>query len=65
MKVITHYVVTFFVFDQTIDFEAFALCREAVYVLLPWNEVPFDIARYLLVAVDGDHTFGPGIFIQR
>jgi hypothetical protein len=30
------------------------LCREAMYVPLPWNEVSFDIARGLLVAVDYD-----------
>jgi hypothetical protein len=27
-----------------------------VYVPLPWNEVPFDVARCLLVVVDGDHA---------
>jgi hypothetical protein len=46
----------FFVYDRAIAFEAFALCREAVYVSLPWNEVPFDVVRCLLVAVDGDHA---------
>jgi hypothetical protein len=33
-----------------------ALCRKAVYVPLPWNEVSFYIARGLLVAVDCDHA---------
>jgi hypothetical protein len=46
----------FFVFDRAIAFEAFALYREAVYVLLSWNEVPFDVTCCLLVAVDGDHA---------
>jgi hypothetical protein len=36
--------------------EAFALYCEAVYVSLPWNEVSFDVARCLLIAVDSDHT---------
>jgi hypothetical protein len=55
----------FFVFDWALALEAFVLCREAVYVSLPWNEVSFDVTRCLLVAVDGDHAYGPGIFMQR
>jgi hypothetical protein len=31
-----------------------ALRRKAVYVPLPWNEVPFNVARSLLVAIDCD-----------
>jgi hypothetical protein len=46
----------FFIFDWAIVFEAFALCREALYVLLPWNEIPFDVVCYLQVAVYGDHA---------
>jgi hypothetical protein len=34
----------------------FALRRKAVYVPLPWNEVSFNVARGLLVAVDCDHA---------
>jgi hypothetical protein len=33
-----------------------ALCREAVYVPLPWNEVSFYVARGLLVAIDCDRA---------
>ena len=46
----------FSVFDWASALEAFALCHVTVYILLPWNEVSFDVARYLLVAVDSDHT---------
>jgi hypothetical protein len=46
----------FFVFDSAIASEAFALCREAVHVSLPWNEVSFNVVRCLLVVVDGDHA---------
>jgi hypothetical protein len=35
----------FFVCDRATTFEAFAFCREVVYVPLPWNEVPFNVAR--------------------
>jgi hypothetical protein len=34
----------------------FALRRKAVYVPLPWNEVSFNVARGLLVAIDCDHA---------
>jgi hypothetical protein len=34
----------------------FALRRKAVYVTLPWNEVSFNVARSLLVAIDCDHA---------
>jgi hypothetical protein len=34
----------------------FALCRKAVYVPLPWNEVSFNVARGLLVAIDYDQA---------
>jgi hypothetical protein len=34
----------------------FALRRKAVYVPLPWNEVSFDVASGLLVAIDCDHA---------
>jgi hypothetical protein len=33
-----------------------ALCREAVYVPLPWNEVSFYVACGLLVAIDCDRA---------
>jgi hypothetical protein len=46
----------FFICDRATAFEAFALCCEAVYVSLPWNEVPFNVARCLLVFIDGYHT---------
>jgi hypothetical protein len=52
----------FFVFDQAISFEAFTLCREAVYVSLPWNEVSFNVARCLLVIIDSDHALWPWDF---
>jgi hypothetical protein len=45
-----------FIFDWAIAFEAFVLNCEAVYVLLLWNKVSFDVARCLLVVVDSDHT---------
>jgi hypothetical protein len=48
----------FFVCDWVTAFEAFALCHEAVYVPLPWNEVPLNAAHCLLVAIDGDHALG-------
>ena len=54
----------FFVFDWASALEAFALCREAVYVSLPWNEVSFDVARCLLVALDSDHTLWAWDFIE-
>jgi hypothetical protein len=47
---------TFFAFDWALALEAFALCCEVVYVSLPWNEVSFNVARCLLVAVDSDHA---------
>jgi hypothetical protein len=34
----------------------FVLRRKAVYVPLPWNEVSFNVARGLLVAIDCDHA---------
>jgi hypothetical protein len=34
----------------------FALCRKAVYVPLPWNEVSFNVVRSLLVVIDCDHA---------
>jgi hypothetical protein len=34
----------------------FAPCRKAVYVSLPWNEVSFNVACSLLVAIDCDHA---------
>jgi hypothetical protein len=43
----------FFVCDRATAFEAFALCGEVVYVPLPWNEVPLNVARCLLVVIDG------------
>jgi hypothetical protein len=46
----------FFVCDRVTAFKVFALFREAVYVLLPWDEVLFNVARCLLVAVDSDHA---------
>jgi hypothetical protein len=46
----------FFVDDWAGPFKTFAMCREAVYVPLPWNEVPFNVARSLLVAINYDHT---------
>jgi hypothetical protein len=48
--------VDFFAFDWALAVEAFTLCCEAVYVVLPWNEVSFDVARCLLVAVDSDRA---------
>jgi hypothetical protein len=32
------------------------LCCEAVYIPLTWDEVPFNIARSLLVAINCDHA---------
>ena len=46
----------FFVGDWAGPFKTFVLCREAVYVPLPWDEVPFNIARSLLVAINYDHA---------
>jgi hypothetical protein len=46
----------FFIYDWATAFEAFVLCREVVYVPLPWNEVPLNVAHCLLVAIDGDHA---------
>jgi hypothetical protein len=34
----------------------FALRCKAVYVSFPWNEVSFNVARSLLVAIDCDHA---------
>jgi hypothetical protein len=34
----------FLVGDWAGPFKTFALCREAVYVLLPWNEAPLNVA---------------------
>jgi hypothetical protein len=34
----------------------FALHRKALYVPLPWNEVSFNVARGLLLAIDRDHA---------
>jgi hypothetical protein len=45
-----------FVFDWVIAFEAFTLCREAVHVSLPWNEVSFDVTCCLLVTLDSDRA---------
>jgi hypothetical protein len=52
----------FFVCDRATAFEAFALCREAVYVPLSWNEVPFNVAHCLLVGIDGYHALGAWVF---
>jgi hypothetical protein len=38
------------------SFGDFALRREAMHVPLSWNEVSFNVARGLLVAVDYDHA---------
>jgi hypothetical protein len=46
----------FFVCDWAVRFKTFALSHEAVYVPLPWNEVPLNVARCLLVAINCDHT---------
>jgi hypothetical protein len=46
----------FSVFDWVSALEASTLCHEAVYILLPWNEVSFDVVRCLLVAIDTDHA---------
>jgi hypothetical protein len=42
--------------DWADSLEDFALCRKAVYVPLSWNEVSFNVARGLLVAIDCDHA---------
>jgi hypothetical protein len=46
----------FFVYVRPTAFNVFVLCSEAVYVPLPWNEVIFNVARCLQVAIDSDHA---------
>ena len=55
----------FFICDWATAFEGFALCHEAVYVPLPSNEVPLNVACCLLVAIDSDHALRAEIFMQR
>jgi hypothetical protein len=46
----------FFVGDWVGPFKTFTLCRETVYILLPWKKVPLNVACCLLVAINYDHA---------